>query len=212
MKIINNPIIEVMKTAIRDTNTNTTDLQNTLQMLGRDIASSILGDLFVEPCTVITPLNETANGFHILSQKAIIISTRDEFNYFAQGLYDVLNRYFRHECQRGYIDFAGDRGTSTLSSSIRAIDLPNLSSVDTVIVAKSVLATGCTAITLLQNAIEHYHPTNIVVASVFYSNQGISELESTMPNCNIYVTGEPDSINANNLLVPGVGILEQRLS
>lgn len=50
------------------------------------------------------------------------------------------------------------------------------------------------------------------MSSVFYSNQGVSELMSQVPGCNIYVTGEPDFINKDNLLIPGVGILEQRLS
>jgi len=50
------------------------------------------------------------------------------------------------------MDFGGLRGPEALTSQIRAIDLPEIKRgqfVETLIIAKSVLATGCTAIHLV---------------------------------------------------------------
>lgn len=106
------------------------------------------------------------------------------------------------------------RGKEALSSPVRAMELPKVKDyemVDMVIVAKSVLATGCTAIHLLKKSIEKYNPKDVVVASIFYSNQGIKDLKMEVRNCKIYVCGEPDSLNKDGMLVPGVGNLDERL-
>lgn len=84
--------------------------------------------------------------------------------------------------------------------------------IKTLIVAKSVLATGCTAVHLARKAIETYNAQSIIIASVFYSEIGINEITNELPQSKIYVFGDPDKLNADGMLVPGVGNLDMRLN
>lgn len=144
-----------------------------------------------------------------MNPKIIIISTRDDYDNFAQGISGTME-----DSLRGYMDFGGLRGKEALSSPVRAMELPKVKHheiVDTVIVAKSVLATGCTVVNLLRKAIEMYDPKNIIVASIFYSNEGIRDLKIEVRDCKIYVCGKPDALNKDGMLIPGVGNLDERL-
>lgn len=140
-----------------------------------------------------------------------MISTRDDYYNFGKGIAQNFENPLR-----GYMDFGGLRGLEALSGPYLAIELPNVSSgrnVDNLIIAKSVLASGCTAIALAQKAIEKYRPKNIIIASIFYSEVGIREvLRDIYPTPSIIVVGEPDELNADGFLSPGVGNLDERMS
>jgi uracil phosphoribosyltransferase len=49
------------------------------------------------------------------------------------------------------------------------------------------------------------------LVSIFYSNAGIAELRESFPNAYIFVVGEPDNLTDDGLLVPGVGLLDERI-
>lgn len=205
---IDNPFITLLQTRVRDKETKAEELQQTLYKLGEYVASEIISHEFVKQESITTPLNKEFQGLIMLQPKVMVISTKDDYEFFAAGISDNIKN-----CLRGYMDFGGLRGTDTLSSPIRAVSLPDTKKgevVDTVIVAKSVLATGCTAISLLRKAIEKYMPNNIIVASVFYSEQGSVDLKMELPRCKIYVCGQPDSLNSDGMLLPGVGNLDSR--
>lgn len=206
---INSPFVTMLQTKIRDKQTERGDLQRSLLKLGEYMATEIIGHQFVKSAVITTPLEEQYQGLAMFQSRIMVISTKDDYNYFAEGISTNLP-----DCIRGYMDFGGLRGAETLASPIRALSLPDLKRgeiVDTVIVAKSILATGCTAIALLRKAIEEYTPSNIIVASVFYSDQGIMDLQTEVPRCKIYVCGIADSLNKNGMLVPGIGNLDNRL-
>jgi uracil phosphoribosyltransferase len=56
-----------------------------------------------------------------------------------------------------------------------------------------------------------YMPRNTIIASVFYSKQAVAELSQEIPNADIIVIGDPDALDENGMLVPGVGNLDVRL-
>lgn len=210
MHKIENLFVTMLQTKVRKKQTGSEELKEALFQLGEYMCTEIIGNEFLESECVITPLDEQFHGLIMIQPKTMIISTKDDYEYFAAGISKNLNN-----CLRGYMDFAGLKGVQTLSSSIRSVSLPEINNgeiIDTIIIAKSVLATGCTAISLLKKAIEVYNPSNIIVASVFYSNQGVLELKMKMPKCKIYVCGDADSINKDGMLVPGIGNLDKRLS
>ena len=208
MHKIDNPFITMLQTRVRDKQTMAEEIQQTLYKLGEYIVSEIIGNEFVKEESVITPLNKQFQGLIMLQQKVIVISTKDDYENFAAGISDNIK-----DCLRGYMDFNGVRGSDTFSSPIRSVSLPEIRRgevVDTVIVAKSVLATGCTAISLLRKAIEKYMPDKIIVASLFYSEQGVIDLKMEIQKCKIYVCGQADSLNNDGMLLPGVGNLDNR--
>ncbi len=111
------------------------------------------------------------------------------------------------------MDFNGQRGVQALNTQIRHMELPDTKgqSVHTLIVAKAVLATGCTAIHLAKKAMSKYMPRNVIIASAFYSQNAIAELNHELPNSDIIVIGEPDVLDDEGMLIPGIGNLDHRL-
>ena len=81
----------------------------------------------------------------------VVVSSLDDYEYFGFGIAKSLANV-----KRGYIDFEGRRGIEALTHQVRSITLPDANNVKTVIIAKSVLATGCTAISLARKAMEKY--------------------------------------------------------
>lgn len=109
------------------------------------------------------------------SKEYVVISTKDEYEYFANGIAIQIG-----DCYRGYIEFIRGAGEKDFCASTRKISLPEIKTgkpVEYVIIAKSVLATGCTAISLARTAQDIYMPNKLIIASVFYSERGVLELK-----------------------------------
>lgn len=208
--IINNPYASALMTDVRDGETSADVLRQRLYELGRTTAEFIIGDGLISPRQIATPMGSTFSGFSLPKTTTLVISTRDDYAYFANGIAKTFENVYR-----GYMDFQGERGPEALQSKRRAIEFPILKPgefLDTLIIAKAVIATGCTAISLTQSAIAKYHPRKVIVAAVFYSQRGIEELFAEIPNLErIYVHGAPDIINVDGMLIPGVGNLDIRL-
>jgi len=211
VNIIENPYAQILITDVRDNETTSELLRKRLFDLGRITSETIVGEGLMSPKKVITPMGQSFQGYSVPKTTTVIISTRDDYEFFAEGI-----RYALPSTYKGYMDFGGDRGLEALRSKRRAIEFPTITAgerVDTVIIAKSVLATGCTAVSLTQSAIAKYHPKTVFVAAVFYTQKGIDELLHDIPNIDkIYVHGEPDLLNDDGMLIPGLGNLDARMA
>lgn len=207
---IKNKYIPVLETKIRDTNTTGEELKKSLIELGTIVGQEICADNILSGVIVNTPMEATYSGVKVdESKEYVVISTKDEYEYFANGIARQLNG-----CNRGYMEFSGNRKEDEFCAPIRSIDLPEIKTgkpVEYIIIAKSVLATGCTAISLAKKAIEKYMPNGIIIASAFYNERGVLELKKELPHAKIYVCTDPDEINADGMLLPGIGNLELRL-
>jgi len=206
---IENQYSTMLLTEVRDQNTSSEVLQDRLSRLGRIMGEKIIGKELTSSHKVKTPLGFHVDGLRMMQSLTVVISTRDDYNYFANGLISPFENVIR-----GYMDFGGLRGAQTLSNPIRAISLPEVKSgqvVETLIIAKSVLATGCTVISLTKKAIETYYPNKIIIACIFYSERGLVELKQDIPQSKVYVYGTPDELDENGMLVPGIGNIDERL-
>lgn len=210
MKIISNTYCSALITEIRDQDTPQERICDRLFNLGRIMGEQIIGDEHTSSSVVTTPMKLKYNGLRIMQDLTAIVSTRDDYKYFASGIASPFESVIR-----GFMDFGGMRGIEALTSPIRAIDLPEIKRgqfVQTLIIAKSVLAMGCTAIHLARKAIETYNPQKIIVASVFYSDRGITDISLELPQSKIYVFDNPDTLDKDGMLIPGVGNLDKRLN
>lgn len=206
---VNNKYLNMLVTKIRNQETKKEELRENLYHMGYALGSSICEDMLLTKAVICTPM-----GIEYIGQKVddsfnnIIISTKDDYLYFAAGVSKSIC------CQyNGYIDFNGARGESTYSEPIRCIELPDVLNgkpVGNVIIAKSVIATGCTAISLAKKALEKYCPKNLVIVSVFHSQNGIDELKQALPHAEIYVGTDSDKIDKNGMLIPGIGNIDSR--
>ncbi|MCM1507948.1 MAG: uracil phosphoribosyltransferase [Ruminococcus flavefaciens] len=199
----------MIETKIRNHETEKDELRKSLHYFGYNLGIQICTDKLLTGVNVCTPMGCTYQGNKIDdSYNNIIISTKNDYQYFAAGVSQAVDCSYT-----GYIDFNGARGKSTYTEPIRSIELPDILNgkpVGNVIIAKSVIATGCTAISLAKKALEKYFPKNLIIVSVFYSKNGIDELNYELPNADIYVGTNSDNIDENGMLIPGIGNIDIR--
>lgn len=204
---INSKFCESHKTVIRSNDSCKCKIQSSLTILGEEIGKAISENFFIDTKTITTPMDQQFSGYFQEHPLVSLITTIDDAPFLGAGLLKIFENSIS-----GHMDFSGLRGPQALNAKIRNINLPDskLGSVNTLIVAKSVLATGCTAISLTKAAIQKYMPRNVIIASIFYSMQGVTELRHSLANADIFLIGAPDKINTNGMLEPGVGNLDER--
>jgi uracil phosphoribosyltransferase len=208
-KVIDNKYANGQKSIIMSSSSTPEILKACIYNTGVEIAKNVIEEYFIKPSKIITPMGIEVTLPIPIFPLCAIITTKDDFEYLGKGISSVINNSIK-----GYMDFEGIRGTKALNAEIQNMILPDIKgqNVDTLIIAKAVLATGCTAINLAKNAIAKYLPRKIIIASVFYSESGVRELMHNIPNADIFLVGEHDSLNGDGMLVPGVGDLDKRIS
>lgn len=206
MKCIKNEYTEVLKNTVRDQQTNDKLLTKSLYSLGAEIGKYILEEYLIKKKEINTPMNVTYLGTYVEEKNIVVISTKDDYKFFGNGIASLFT-----SVSRGYIEFNGDRGEAALKNTCRSMSMPDNSNVDMVIIAKSVIATGCTAITLAKKAYEKYNPEYLVIVGAFYSDRGVKELRDSCRNAIIISVGDPDELRSDGMLVPGVGNLDERI-
>lgn len=207
---IDNPFALTQASIIRRRESSSEDLAVALRNLGTEVAKHITEKFYIYEDTVTTPdpLARSVTLPFVRVPLSVVITTKEDLQYFAHGLKRVLNN-----CESGWMDFEGRRGLEALDSPVRTMQFPDLSgqAVDSLIIGKATLATGCTAVSLTRTAFGRYMPERLIIASVFYSIRGLEMLGREFLNAHIFVVGEPDSVTDDGLLDPGIGILPQRL-
>jgi uracil phosphoribosyltransferase len=205
---IENPYVISQKTIVRSSSSEPDELQRAISRIGVEIGKKLVEEYFLFMSTIQTPMNEVLSIDMPKIPFCAIVTTRDDFDCLGKGISSILDNSLV-----GYMDFEGQRGLQALNAKIAHMELPQLKGqyVDTLIIAKAVLATGCTAIHLAKTAISKYLPRRIVIASIFYSKQGVAELVHEIPNADILLIGAQDNLNKDGMLVPGVGDLDKRL-
>jgi len=209
LKLIEDAYTDGQKSIIRSSASGTKELQNAVLRIGVEIGKTLVKEYFLKNTEIRTPMDATLSKFLPWIPLCAIITTRDDFNFLGQGISSILDNSIS-----GYMDFKGQRGLQALTADITHMDLPNAKGqhVDTLVIAKAVLATGCTAIHLTKTSLGRYLPRKLIIASVFYSSQGVADLSHELPNADIILVGDEDHVNESGMLVPGVGNLDLRLS
>jgi uracil phosphoribosyltransferase len=195
-------------TNIRNKDTLKEQLIESLTIIGQSIGRNIFNSYFTQETDITTPMSQSYKGILSIEKSIVIISTDADFDNYAKGIASSFKN-----CHRGYIDYGGKRGKEALQEEFRTLHLPEINKpfVDVLVVAKTVLATGCTAISITQNAIQKYKPRTVIIASVFYTQVGIEELITEFPHSNFLLI-EEDQLNEDGMLLPGVGNLDKRLT
>jgi len=209
VKIKESKFMQSLTTLVRNKETDSNDLQNLLFEIGRIIGAEIVGEEFTKIDNITTPMNNPFIGLSVTYKNIMIIGTRDDFEFFLKGLAKMFPN-----ADIGYMDFNGQRGVETYTAGIRSLVIPETPQgtlFDALIIAKSVLATGCTAVSLAKEAIAQLMPIKIIIASCFYSDRAIKEVHDQLPLAKLYLLGEPDTLNDDGMLVPGVGNIDERM-
>jgi uracil phosphoribosyltransferase len=193
---------------VRNKETTRDDLKTALFLLGVLLSQKIISEFFTEERDIITPMENTIVGLLPRQPASVIVTTKADRETIGSGFAKSFTNGML-----GHIDFHNQRGNEVMSSPVREIEIPEINNkrIECLVVLKSVLATGCTAISLTRSGLAICVPDRLVIASLFYSSQGLQELVDNFPNAYVFVVGSPDDANHQGLLVPGVGLLEERL-
>ena len=206
VETVNDADFEILLSAVRDEQTDPDVLRSALRQLGEIAGLRIARKWFSSKRELMTPMRQPYLGIVQEDVNVCVVSTRDDFQHFGFG---VASRF--PGCLRGYLDLHGRRGIDALRSPIVSHQLPpKRGDVDAVIVAKSILATGCTAMRLLDATKKAYAPDRIIVTAVFHSQKGLREVLEANSVCEAVFFGEPDDLDGNGMLIPGVGNLDSR--
>ncbi|MGC0211980.1 uracil phosphoribosyltransferase [Streptomyces levis] len=192
---------------VRSDESESGDVRTALRILGEEVGRRIAERYYIEDHSIVTPVRDEMTVPIFVSRTSAVVTTKEDLDPFGAAVASVLR-----PAALGYMNFEGRRGVSALREPIREIELPDLDSpIDFLVVAKAVLATGCTAVSLTKTAVQEYAPDKVVVASAFYSINGVHELLQAFPHSSIFVVGEPDEMDGNGILHPGVGLLDERI-
>ncbi len=207
--IIETDYTKYLVSIVRDKKSKRRMLKKAMYSLGFETGKSIFSKFCVDMMELQTPMKQMFSGVVFNNSLSVIVSTRNDHMHFAKGCLEVLQNSLV-----GYMDFGNARGKEVFTSPLRAISLPEIpknSAILNLIVLKSILATGCTAISLTRRSLEIYRPKNLIIASVFYSDEGLRDLIIEFPNANIILFDKADKLDKDGMLIPGVGNLDKRM-
>ncbi len=206
---LTDPFVIAQANIIRSKESSSQDLKKALYHIGSELGKKIIEEFYLKERKITTPMEYDIDEaiFPDIPLSAVF-TTKDDMQYYAKGLGEVLEN-----CVLGCMDFEGRRGLQALNSPIREIELPDVKNeaVDSLIIAKSTLATGCTAVSLTKTALTHFLPRRLIIATIFYSVKGLNYLKRELPNAHIFVVGKPDLLDKGGMLLPGIGNLDRRL-
>lgn len=205
---VNNDYSIALKNEVRDSD-SAWDLRKCLEDLGKLLSQEILQKGFISERKFITPMRCEVKGPRLtISGCVVVVTTSIDKDSFGKGIAGNFK-----EVKQGEMNFSGLRGMQALNCSPCEIKLPDIVNPDLLVVGKTVLATGCTAISLTRTAVEKLRPKKTIVASVFYSTKGLEELCRGLAGIDfeVFVIGEPDELNEDGMLIPGVGDLDRRI-
>lgn len=194
---------------VRSIESSPQELKDALREMGREIGKKVIEKFYIKDIEIVTPMGSKTTSPFPQIPLSLVFTTKGDMEHFGSGLSKSLRNSII-----GYMNFEGRRGTEALDSPIRDIMLPSVKGkkIDSILIAKSVLATGCTAISLTRKALSEYVPDKVIIVAAFYSTRGLDDLTAEFPNAHIFVVGDPDDLEENGLLVPSIGLLEERLT
>lgn len=208
LDIYDNAHASILKNQIRDKNSTPSTVKSSIVSLSYLMSENVLKHSKVFR-NFETPMATSLSGNQYEFRKRIVVTTSADSATMGEALSESFGG-----CPKGYMDFEGRRALEALNQPVRHIYLPSVFSgnVDELIIGKTVLATGCTAISLTKKAIEFYKPSSVYIISMFYSQQGINDLQERFPNVTLILCGDCDKIRSDGMLVPGVGNMDERLN
>ncbi|WP_097028576.1 uracil phosphoribosyltransferase [Clostridium peptidivorans] len=194
-------------TKFRDKSYCGEELKKIYKNLGSIFALELASCIKFEEFNIVTPLNKEYTGTRCVDNNLLFVSTFEDNEIFAKTIGDF------YEVQK-YAMLNVDRAENGWEASVVSAELPkNIGDVKTIVFCKSVLATGCTAKSILKKISELCNPESIIVISIISSNEAIKELRDKYRYLNInFLVGEIDTLDAKSgVLLPGLGMIENRL-
>lgn len=184
------------------------ELKTAYKKLGSIFAIELANYIAFKDCNIVTPMDKEYIGTKCNENNNLLfVSTFEDNENFSKTIGEFYG-------VQEYAKLDVDRAEKGWKANLVRFEFPeNIDKVKTVVFCKSVLATGCTAKTILKKICEVCNPEGVLVISIISSNEAIEELKNEYKYLNIeFLIGEIDELEIETgLLVPGVGMIEERL-
>lgn len=191
--------------SVRNVRSGVGEVNSALYGAGVAVGQRIAARFCAVKSEIVTPMGRIVSTPEFRREENVVVTTSADAEGFGAGL-----RACMPCCVAGSMSFSG-RGSDVLRGPVRSLELPvRVGAVNVLVVAKSVLATGCTAIGLTRSAMAEVRAKHLVIAAVFYSVRAVEELFREFPHAIVYVIGDADEVGADGMLRPGVGDLDER--
>lgn len=195
-------------TQARTRETNPEEFRELLRRIGVFFGYEIVNMLEYEQINVITPMNVEHHGAR-LRDSVVIVSSFEDADYFAAGIKDVFPLAFV-----GKIDAVRTYVVGRWRAPIQRAELPREVPFESVVViAKAILASGCTAISLIGKTLEIVKPKTVIVAAIIAHQDACHEIANEYPYIPIeFIIGEIDPVlDERGYVIPGIGNISERL-
>jgi uracil phosphoribosyltransferase len=195
-------------TQARAHETNATEFRELLRKIGLFFGYEIANMLEYEEVNVTTPMNADHHGVR-LCNNVVVVSSFEDADYFAAGIRDVFPLALV-----GKIDALRTYAEGRWRAPIQKAELPKeVPPESAVVIAKAILASGCTAISLIGKTLEIVKPKSMIVAAIIAHQDACHEIANEYPYVSMeFMIGEMDPVlDEKGYVIPGIGNISDRL-
>ncbi len=169
-----------------------------MERLGEVFAYEISKQLTYAPKEIETPLGSTT--IHLPIQRIVLGTILRAGLPMHHGLLNVFD-----DADNAFVSaFRKHHKDGSFEINLEYISCPELDD-SVLILTDPMLATGASMVLALQSLLENGTPASIHVVTAIASSDGISYLERTFPDINLWIGAKDEELTAKSYIVPGLG-------
>ncbi len=206
MYLLEHPYAQEILTTLRDRKTDLATFRRGLKRLGILTGVEIAKTMSYSPVEVMTPLGVKAKGISFIDAHHIVmINVLRAATPFVDGILEVFR-----EARLGVVSASRVEDKHLTPEYNFRIDMPycripTITPQDTLIVADPMLASGSTAVAVLDLLLKKSRPKRIVYASVLATPLGLKRLHAHHTSVEICTASVDEGLNERGYIVPGLG-------
>ena len=203
-RVLTHPLAQHALAALRNVDTDPVAFRRELTRLGRVCGYTLAAEYFrTETVEVQTPL-ATTTGERVAGDVVFVAVLRAAVP-FVEGLVDTVPHARQGVLSASRDETAGMDEDGRFPISVKYVNLPEIRSSDTVVVADPMLATGSTMVAALDAVLDGTTPATTVVLSAVSAPEGIDRVAGAFPDVDLVTADVDDRLDENGYIVPGLG-------
>lgn len=200
--IIKHPLIEIKLTKMRDEKSSHTVFKNNLNEIGSLMVYEIMRDYKTREKEVLTPTGVVAKGSTFNNDIVIVPILRAGL-----GMVDGIKMLIP-QAKIGHVGVYRDEETFEIHEYF--YKLPHVSKKSDVLVVDPMLATGASAIDVVERLKKDGY-TNIKMVCLVGAPEGVEAFEKAHPDINLYLAALDTKLNEEKYIIPGLGDAGDRI-
>lgn len=201
--VLDNPVIKSLVSSVHDKNTEPEKYRNTLFSLGAFMAYEISDLLDKEKIKVQTNFG-TVTGIRIQDENVIVVAILRAAIPMTNG---VLSVFSHAQCgmvsaRRLLIKEGDNTKMAQFNVPVEYCNVPQITKDSILILPDPALASGSSAVTVLNNIIKNIQPKRIIVLSVVCAKEGVDNILKYYPKAEIYSAHLGSGLNSHGYIVP----------